>query len=77
MARGWVQDGEKEGMGIGLAEPGEMGWVWITNDLEEFGLHYALSGGRSYLNKKPFTTQNIIWNSKLKKKKDKIAADLT
>lgn len=27
VARGWVQDGEKEGMGIGLAEPGEMGWV--------------------------------------------------
>lgn len=49
-----VQGSERQGMGCCLAESGEMEWVWLTKDLEIFGLKRFFFF--FYLSKKFFTT---------------------
>lgn len=44
-----MQGGKRQGVGNGLAEPGEMGLVWVMKGLEKFGHYSALSGSHSCL----------------------------
>lgn len=56
------QDHRRRGMGNGVVQPGETGWVWVTKGLEEFGLYSALSGDGSDRSKGiPFFLKNLFF----------------
>lgn len=65
-----MQGDKRQGVGNGLAEPGEMGLVWVMKGLEEFGHYSALSGSHSCLsNRISFYVKSYAEFQTTKKKK--------
>ena len=71
-----MQGGKRQGVGNGLAEPGEVGLVWVMKGLEKFGHYSALSGSHSCLSNGISFYMKSYAEFQTTKKNDKGRADL-